>query len=226
MLSYIYTYSGSLQRSIFWNYFLGDFNYHQCIKINNRISGQMAWLVVLFQKSRFENTPYLSSMGILRVKMKLSVYSASHSQSKFHLHWHWGQKHSFKGGKSCLLPLGGHNDRTTGARRQNHSRHRLQDTLSSGFLVFITSQELVSIYKAKYRAAKSSKVCHGLPSGLSLICWFLLTLKKENKQTKKNLKKTTCKKSHIRRLALLLFVFFNIWLCICCHFHHHILPIK
>lgn len=85
---------------MFWNYFLGDFNYHQCIKINNRISGQMAWLVLLFQKSRFENTPYLSSMGILRVKMKLSVYSASHSQSKFHLHWHWGQKHSFKGGKT------------------------------------------------------------------------------------------------------------------------------
>lgn len=129
MLSYIYTYSGSLQRSIFWNYFLGNFNYHQCIKINNRISGQMAWLVVLFQKSRFENTSYLSSMGILRVKMKLSVYSASHSQSKFHLHWHWGQKHSFKGGKT--LPSS-----PWRAQRQNHwgQEAEPQQTQTSGHL--------------------------------------------------------------------------------------------
>lgn len=205
MLSYIYTYSVSLQRSIFWNYFSGDFNYHQCIKINNRISGQMAWLVVLFQKSGFENTLSLSYMGTLRVKTELSVYSASYSKSKFRLHWHWGRKHSFKGGKYvAFFPL---EDTTTeplgpGGRT---TADRLLDTWSSGFLVFRTSQKLISMYKAKYRTAKSSKVRHGLPSGLSLICWFLLTLKKE----KKNLQK-----SHIRRLAPLLIGFFNTWLLI------------
>lgn len=82
---------------------------------------------------------------------------------------------------------------------------RLLDTWSSGFLVFRTSQKLISIYKAKYRTAKSSKVRHGLPSGLSLICWVLLTLKKEKK---------TLQKSHIRRLAPLLIGFFNTWLLI------------
>lgn len=154
-------------------------------------------------KSRFENTPYLSYMGILLVKTKLSVYSASHFKSKFHLHWHWGRKHSFKGGKKvAFFPLEDTTG-TTGARRQNHSRHRLPDTLSSGFLIFRTSQKLVSIYKAKYRTAKSSKVRHGLPSGFSLIC---------NKN--KNKKKNNLQESHIRRLALLLFGFFNIWLLI------------
>lgn len=141
MLSYIYTYSGSLQRSIFWNYFSGDFNYHQCIKINNRISGQMAWLVVLFQKSRFENTPYLSYMGILRVKTELSVYSASHPKSKLHLHWHWGRKYSFKWGKYvAFFPLEGTTTEPPGPGGRT-TADRLLDTLSSGSLVFRTSQK-------------------------------------------------------------------------------------
>lgn len=179
--TYIYW---KLTVNIFWNYFLGDFNYHQCIKINNRISGHMAWSIVHFQEKKV-----LKIHISLYVKMKPPVYPVSCLKSKFCLHWNWNLEHSFKrkkNNKVASLRLEDTVRKPLEAPRHSHSKRRLQDALSSGFPALRASGKQVSIYKANYKTAKSSKVLHSLPPGLvaSTLIFFFPILKKKKKLQK------------------------------------------